>query len=125
MLEIWLKLRKKHCSLVAMPEENFPEDDLPDSPLTAFLKTVKGDSTLQEALSCATDANAVADIAKRSGVVISPFEAKLLANAMLLKQKPWGSVASEKAEQNGGRQPDSGVNDFDLAYFKDDTELRR
>lgn len=108
-----------------MSEDDFSEEDLPDSPLASFLKTVKADSTLQEALSSASDANSVADIAKRAGVVISQLDAKILVNAILLKQRPWEASAIGKAGENQGQQPDAEDVDFGLAYFTDNTEQRR
>ena len=39
--------------------------------LKAFLEKVKGDTTLQEQLNAATNADAVVEIAKASGFVIS------------------------------------------------------
>ena len=44
--------------------------------LKAFLEKVKGDTTLQEQLYAATDADAVVEIAKASGFVISADDVK-------------------------------------------------
>jgi hypothetical protein len=110
---------------VTTPAEDLPAEDLPDSPLTSFLKTVKTDSSLQQALSAASDPNVVTDIAKTAGVVISRLDAKLLMNAMLLKQKPWEALASKNASESDAQQSDAGIDDFGLAYFTDDTEQRR
>ena len=44
--------------------------------LKAFLEKVKGDTTLQEKLKAATDAEAVIAIAKAAGFVISPDDLK-------------------------------------------------
>ena len=44
--------------------------------LKAFLEKVKGDTTLQEQLNAATNADAVVEIAKASGFVISADDIK-------------------------------------------------
>jgi hypothetical protein len=102
---------------VTTPAEDLPAEDLPDSPLTSFLKTVKTDSSLQQALSAASDANVVTDIAKTAGVVISRLDAKLLMNAMLLKQKPWEALASKNASESDAQQPDAGRIDAWIAKY--------
>ena len=63
--------------------------------LKAFLEKVKGDTTLQEQLNAATNADAVAEIAKESGFVISADD---------LKKAQSEAIDDELEEAAGGNQ---------------------
>ena len=76
----------RHEKALALPEFSLPTDiaadrcydqavaphpPMSEEQLKAFLEKVKGDTTLQEQLNAATNADAVVEIAKASGFVIS------------------------------------------------------
>ena len=65
--------------------------------LKAFLEKVKGDTTLQEKLKAASDADAVVAIAKDAGFVISPGELQKLQTD--LSEQELEGVAGGTEEQ--------------------------
>ena len=63
-----------------------------EAQLKAFLEKVKGDTTLQEQLNAATDADTVVEIAKEAGFVISADDVK----------KAQAEVSDEELENAAG-----------------------
>ena len=72
-----------------------PLKEMSEEQLKAFLEAVKADATLQEKLKAAADADAVVEIAKAAGFVISVEELKR-AQAALSDEALQGVAAGVK-----------------------------
>jgi predicted ribosomally synthesized peptide with nif11-like leader len=80
--------------------------------LKAFLEKVKGDTSLQEKLKAAADADAVAAIAKEAGFSISADDLTTKAQSELLDEELEGVAGGESCANPNIRDPKFNRNSF-------------